>query len=106
MLNQACKESLCLEQHVTNSVDIASLSVQFSNTESVNKAELWHKMLSHLPIKQNCFLFPYRVRKNVNKDHLCTICPLKKQIRNAFARSSIKTTCNSFQLLHIVIWNL
>ena len=35
--NQACKEKLCLEQPVTNSVDIAILSVQFSDTEIVNK---------------------------------------------------------------------
>lgn len=51
---------------------------------------------------QSCVLFSDLVGKNINKDHFCTICPLAKQTRVSFSRSSIKSS-NFFQLLHLDI---
>lgn len=48
-------------------------------------------------------IFPDLITNKAETDFFCTVCPLAKQTRLAFNRSSIQTS-DVFQLIHVDIW--
>lgn len=77
--------------------------VQNKASNNIDNIKLWHLRLGYIPFNRLHLVFPDLQCNAFDKSFLCTICPLGKQIRKTFQRSSIKTT-NSFQVLHIDLW--
>ena len=64
-----------------------------------NDVKMWHLKLGHMPFNKMKLLF---LDFKVDSQFLCTICPLAKQPRLAFSKSSIKTN-DVFELIHVDI---
>ena len=64
---------------------------------------MWHLRLGHLPFTKIRYIFPSLNGIDANKECFCTVCPLAKQTRSTFCKSSIKTT-SIFQMTHVSIW--
>lgn len=77
----------------------ASVAGQVSN-KLTDDAKMWHLRLGHMPFNKLRLLFPEFKEDN---QFLCTVCPLAKQTRVVFNKSSIKTN-DVFQLIHVDIW--
>jgi gag-pre-integrase-like protein/integrase-like protein len=84
---------------------LANLAVCAQNKTSSNldNIKLWHLRLGYMPFNRLHIVFPDLDCNNFDKNFLCTICPLGKQRRKSFSKSSIRTT-DSFQLIHIDLW--
>lgn len=72
------------------------------NGRSIEEAKLWHLRLGHLPFNKLKLLFPEILDNKVDSNFICTVCPLAKQTRLPFNRSSIQTN-DVFQLIHVDI---
>ena len=68
------------------------MSATTINKSILNKAELWHLKMGHLPFRLLPSVFPDLDKHHGYDDFLCTICPMVKQTRCMFPKSSIKTT--------------
>ena len=75
--------------------------MQEKMTQNLEKIKLWHLRLRHMPLSRLQIMFSNFQCKDCDKNFLlCTVCPLGKQTKKPFHRSSIKTT-DSFQLIHV-----
>lgn len=78
-------------------------AASLTHKESIQQLKVWHLRLGHLPFSKIQHLFPSLNGIDISKECFCTVCPMAKQTRNMFSRSSIKTT-DIFQLVHVDIW--
>ena len=77
--------------------------LQSRGSNNIEIAKLWHLRLGHIPFNRLHIVFPNLHCNKVDHDFLCIVCPLGKQAKKLFRRSSIKTT-DIFQMLHIDLW--
>ena len=66
-------------------------------------ADLWHRHLGHPSLGRLQYLANKTLHFPFDSSHSCHICPLAKQTRQPFSRSSISTS-KCFELLHCDIW--
>ena len=64
---------------------------------------MWHLCVGHPSFSRFKFLAEQLHLNNASYSHNCSICPLAKQTRLSFPRSSI-TTHSAFDLLHCDVW--
>ncbi|KAK4410377.1 Retrovirus-related Pol polyprotein from transposon RE1 [Sesamum angolense] len=67
-----------------------------------SKYDIWHRRLGHPSPLVLTHIHELKIT-TVNKNHICSICPLAKQSRKSFPSS---TSCakNPFDLIHVDIW--
>ena len=86
--------------HRNKAIHNTTVCVQEKVDHSSKKIKFWHLRLGHIPLNRLQIVFPELECKDFDKNFLCTICPLGKQTKKPFHKSSIKTT-DSLQLFHI-----
>ena len=72
-------------------------------SHNLEKIKLWHLRLGYIPFNRLDIVFPDLECKDFDQNYLCIVCPLGKQTKKPFHKSSINTT-DSFQLVHIDLW--
>ncbi|KAL2926280.1 Retrovirus-related Pol polyprotein from transposon RE2 [Bienertia sinuspersici] len=70
---------------------------------SVSNLQLWHVRLGHLPFSMLKLVAPDCLVRADTQNFICQVCPVAKQTRCSFPRSSIKSHV-PFELLHLDIW--
>ncbi|KAL0412816.1 UNVERIFIED_CONTAM: Retrovirus-related Pol polyprotein from transposon RE1 [Sesamum radiatum] len=69
---------------------------------NIEKYVMWHKRLGHPSSVVLTHIGVLNI-DTLNKDHVCSICPLAKQSRKRFP-ISVSCTKNPFDLIHVDIW--
>ena len=82
---------------------ISSSPIKSSAHQVSQSFDLWHLHLGHPSFSRFKFLADQLHLNNATFSHNGSICPLAKQIRLSFPRSSI-TTHSAFDLLHCDVW--
>lgn len=80
-----------------------TVCLQTGSLNNIEKIKLWHLRLGHTPFNRLNIVLPDLHCNKVAQDFICTVCPLGKQIRKVFSKSSIKNT-DAFQLIQIDLW--
>lgn len=71
------------------------------NNNNTKKPKVWH--LRSGPFNKMQLLFTELCTQKAETEYICTVCPLAKQTRVAFNKSSIQTN-DVFLLVHVDIW--
>ena len=82
---------------------ISSSPIKSSVNQVFQSYDFWHLRLGHPSFSHFKFLADQLHINNASLSHNCSICPLAKQTRLSFPRSSI-TTHSTFDLLHCDVW--
>ena len=82
---------------------ISSSPIKSSTNQVSQSSDLWHLCLDHPSSSRFKFLADPLHLNNATLSHNCSICPLAKQTRLSFPKSSI-TTHSAFDLLHCDVW--
>ncbi|KAF3667077.1 hypothetical protein FXO38_08785 [Capsicum annuum] len=79
--------------------------LQFSSStpNNVSLALIWHQRLGHMPYAKRKSISSLRPIIPTKKPFHCSICPMARQQRLPFPKSTIHST-KPFQLIHIDLW--
>jgi len=84
-------------------LSISPSRIKSSAHQVSQSSNLWHLRLGHPSFSCFKFLAKQLHLNNAIFSHNCSICPLAKQTRLSFPRSSI-TTHSAFDMLHCDVW--
>lgn len=73
------------------------------NVSIPNKSALWHLRLVHAPLVKLIHISSVQNDFHDNVEHICSACPLTKQTRNVFYKSTFSAN-QIFEHLHCDVW--
>ncbi|KAH0674692.1 hypothetical protein KY284_014877 [Solanum tuberosum] len=107
MNNHASSSQSCLlHSHVTSSIScnnnehIVLNSVLYPRN---NEDLLWHNRLGHVPFAKMRTKDSIPVNFKTKQPFLCPVCPMSRQTRLPFSKSTTQST-RLFELLHVDLW--